>query len=96
VKASDNLVEGNEGCLSIPTWQGAVERPEWVEVKAQNLQGRKIRLKVDDLLARIFQHEIDHLNGVLYIDHIKDPEKLWQILPEDEQKEKTEEPQLAV
>ena len=96
VKKSDNLIEGNEGCLSIPNWQGTVERPEWVEVKAQNLQGRKIRLKVDDLLARIFQHEIDHLNGVLYIDHIKDREKLWQILPEDEQNEKTEEPQLAV
>jgi peptide deformylase len=95
VKTSDNLVEGHEGCLSIPNLQGSVERPEWIEVKAQNLQGRKIRLKVDDLLARIFQHEIDHLNGVLFIDHIKDPEKLWRILPEDEQKEKTEEPQLA-
>lgn len=95
VKCSEQLVEGQEGCLSIPYWQGLVERPEWVEVKAQNLQGRKIRLKVDDLLARIFQHEIDHLNGVLFIDHIKDREKLWQILPEDDQKEKTEAPELT-
>lgn len=78
VKAAENLVEGREGCLSIPKWMGMVERPEWVEVKAQDLTGRKIKLKVDDLLARIFQHELDHLNGVLYIDHIKDPQKLWQ------------------
>jgi peptide deformylase len=83
-KASETLVEGQEGCLSLPHWQGLVERPEWVEVKAQNIEGRKIRLKVDDLLARIFMHEIDHLNGVLYIDHIKEPEKLWQVLPETE------------
>jgi peptide deformylase len=87
VKASAVLVEGQEGCLSIPYWQGLVERPEWVEIKAQNIEGRKIKLKVDDLLARIFMHEIDHLNGILYIDHIKAPEKLWQILPQDDAKE---------
>jgi len=84
VKTSDHLIEGQEGCLSIPNWQGLVERPEWVEVKAQNIEGRKIRLKVDDLLARIFMHEMDHLDGILYIDHIKDSEKLWQIELEDQ------------
>ncbi|GIK42400.1 MAG: peptide deformylase [Chloroflexota bacterium] len=83
-QCADNLVEGREGCLSIPTWYGLVERPEWVEIKAQDLNGKKIKLKVDDLLARIFQHELDHLNGVLFIDHVKEREKLWQILPEDE------------
>lgn len=83
VNAAENLVEGREGCLSIPTWVGLVERPEWVEIKAQDVTGRKIKLKVDDLLARIFQHELDHLNGVLYIDHIKDPQKLWQETAED-------------
>jgi peptide deformylase len=92
VTCAENRVEGKEGCLSIPTWYGLVERPEWVEVRAQDLDGQKIRLKVDDLLARIFMHEIDHLNGVLFIDQIKDPEKLWQILPEEapaeEEKEK--------
>lgn len=84
VKASNNLVEGQEGCLSIPTWYGLVERPEWIEVRAQDTHGRKLSFKVNDLLARIFMHEIDHLNGILFIDHIKDPEKLWQVLPEDE------------
>lgn len=90
VKCADNLVEGREGCLSIPTWYGLVERPEWVEVKAQDLNGKRIKLKVDDLLARVFQHEIDHLNGVLFIDHIKNREKLWQVVPEEEQTPVTE------
>jgi peptide deformylase len=85
IKTSKTMIEGQEGCLSIPTWQGLVERPEWIEVKAQNLEGHKIRLKADDHLARIFLHEIDHLNGILFIDHIKDAKKLWQILPEDVQ-----------
>jgi len=90
IQSADTLVEGREGCLSIPTWYGLVERPEWVEVHAQDLNGKKIKLKVDDLLARIFQHELDHLNGVLFIDHIKDREKLWQVLPEEEITETTE------
>ncbi|NJN94851.1 MAG: peptide deformylase [Anaerolineales bacterium] len=84
VQCAETLVEGQEGCLSIPTWYGLVERPEWVEVRAQDLNGKKFNLKVDDLLARIFQHELDHLNGVLFIDHITDRQKLWQILPEEE------------
>ena len=84
VQTAENLVEDREGCLSIPTWCGLVERPEWVEVKAQDLNGKKIKLKVDDLLARIFMHELDHLDGILFIDHIKDTQKLWQVLPENE------------
>jgi len=69
----------------VPGWRGLVDRPDWVEIKAQNVTGRPIKLKVNDLLARIFLHEIDHLNGVLYVDHIRDHEKLWQ--PEDEEVE---------
>ena len=84
VKSSAETAEGQEGCLSIPGMQGLVERPEWVEVKAQNVNGKKFKLKVDGLLARIFSHEIDHLNGVLFLDHIKDSEKLWQAPPESE------------
>ena len=84
VAAAADMVEGQEGCLSIPGWQGLVERPAWVEVKAQNINGKKFKLKVDDLLARVFMHEIDHLNGVLFVDHIKNPEKLWQASPETE------------
>ena len=83
VKSSETLVEGQEGCLSIPNWQGFVERPEWVEVKAQSIDGRKIKLKVNGYLARIFSHEIDHLNGILFFDHITDQEKLWELSAKD-------------
>jgi peptide deformylase len=86
-RSSQKMVEGQEGCLSIPTWYGLVERPEWVELKARDINGRKINLKIDDLLARIFLHEIDHLDGVLFTDHITDPEKIWQVIPEEDQPE---------
>lgn len=91
VKTSIDVAEGQEGCLSIPGMQGLVERPVWVEVKAQNVNGKKFKLKVDGLLARIFLHEIDHLNGALFIDHIKEPEKLWRIPPESETAAEAEE-----
>ena len=84
VKTSTETSEGQEGCLSIPGMQGLVERSAWVEVKAQNINGKKFKLKVDGFLARIFLHEIDHLNGVLFIDHIKEPEKLWRVPPDSE------------
>jgi len=81
VKASTETEEGQEGCLSIPYWYGLVDRPKEIEVKAKTLRGKSIRLKVEGYLARVFQHEFDHLEGVLFIDHIKDKEKLWQVLP---------------
>jgi peptide deformylase len=90
IKTSAEQAEGLEGCLSIPHLQGLVERPQWVQVKAQDVNGRKIRLKIDDYLARIFLHEIDHLDGVLFVDHIKDPAKLWPV--EDEAESITSEP----
>jgi peptide deformylase len=96
IKPSNNVVEGEEGCLSVPGWHGVVERPEWVQLKAQDINGRKIKLRVNDLLAHIFMQEIDHLNGILYIQHIKDPEKLWQDLPEEEEKEGVEKAQITV
>ncbi|MCB0153242.1 MAG: peptide deformylase [Anaerolineae bacterium] len=79
LKFSTDLVEGQEGCLSIPGWAGLVERPEWVEVKALDVTGQPLKIKAVGLLARIFMHEMDHLNGVLYTDHITDPEKLWPV-----------------
>ena len=88
INVSKTVVEGEEGCLSIPGWRGLVERPEWVHLKAHDIYGRKIKLKVDDLLAHIFMHEIDHLNGILYTQYIKDPDKLWLIPCDDEQQEK--------
>ena len=48
VKISRSIAEGEEGCLSIPDWRGLVERPEWIEVRAQDITGHKIKLKVDE------------------------------------------------
>ena len=62
----------NEGCLSFPVMNGLVERSKWVKVEAMNLRGKKIKKKYTGWEARIFQHEYDHLDGVVYIDHLTD------------------------
>ncbi len=69
VKVSEEKVMGVEGCLSMPGLLGEVERHEAIQVKALNRHGNPVKLKVDGWMARIFQHEIDHLNGVLFTDH---------------------------
>jgi peptide deformylase len=76
--------EGEEGCLSIPGWYGLVTRAYAVTVKAQTPKGKPLRLKGQGLLARALQHEIDHLDGVLYIDRIDDPAKLRKATPKEE------------
>jgi peptide deformylase len=65
---SRESVTGAEGCLSIPGLMGEVERAETVTVEGQDRYGKTIKLKLTGWIARIFQHEIDHLNGVLYTD----------------------------
>jgi len=67
---------GTEGCLSIPGIVGEVERASSVTVKAQDRRGRPVKVKAEGWLARIFQHEIDHLNGVLFVDRT---DRVWQI-----------------
>src|SRR5262245_6298479 len=59
-----------EGCLSIPGFRGYVVRPHFVTVRAQNLKGEPFEIRGEDLLARAFCHEIDHLNGVLFLQHL--------------------------
>lgn len=66
---------GTEGCLSIPGFAGDVERPLGVTVKGLNRRGQPIKIKAEGWLARIFQHEMDHLDGVLFIDRA---EKVWK------------------
>jgi len=66
VKATGEQV-GLEGCLSIPGYVGEVKRAQRVVVRGLNRHGKTVRIKGDDLLARAFQHEIDHINGVLFI-----------------------------
>ncbi len=86
VKASREIVDGTEGCLSIPGYQGMVSRHESIKVKGQDRQGKEIRIKADGWLARVFQHEIDHLDGVLFIDIAS---KVWPV----EEGEKLEGPE---
>ena len=59
-----------EGCLSIPGFRGYVVRPQFVTIKAQNLKGEPFEIRGEDLLARAFCHEIDHLNGILFLAHL--------------------------
>lgn len=68
-----------EGCLSIPGYRGEVKRATSVTVKGLSLEGREVRLKGEGLLAQAFQHEVDHLNGVLYIDLLEDMDKLERL-----------------
>ena len=74
-RTSQEKIIGAEGCLSIPGIQGEVERFTAVTVKGLNRHGRPMTVKANGWLARIFQHEIDHLDGVLFVDRA---EKLWQ------------------
>jgi len=61
---------GNEGCLSFPDINAEIDRAIWVEVEAETLEGETIRLEASGLLSRALQHEIDHLNGILFIDRM--------------------------
>ncbi len=70
VTSKEGKQSGEEGCLSIPGFREVVTRANQVEVRAQNERGESITLSGDELLARAFQHEIDHLNGVLFINHL--------------------------
>jgi peptide deformylase len=63
-------VREEEGCLSIPGFRGYVIRPQFVTVKAQNLKGESFEIRGENLLARAFCHEIDHLNGILFLQHL--------------------------
>ena len=74
---SKETMKGLEGCLSIPGYIGEVERAESIRVRGLDRHGRKFRRRFDDWTARIFQHEIDHLNGELYIDKLTGPENIW-------------------
>lgn len=67
-KASEATTVGEEGCLSVPGKYGMVRRHKRISLQALNRHGRKVEMDVSGLFATVFQHEIDHLNGILYID----------------------------
>jgi peptide deformylase len=79
VKAEGEPVEELEGCLSVKDIYGSVARYPKVKVKALNLEGRPVRITATDFLARVFQHEIDHTNGMVFVDRVEDPHKLFRL-----------------
>lgn len=83
-KMSKDTVMGTEGCLSIPELVGDVERAESITIKAQTRFGQVTKLKASGWLARIFQHEVDHLNGVLFTDRAEAIYRLEDILAAQE------------
>jgi len=74
-----------EACLSVPGYHGEIKRSVRVKVKARDRKGRNIRIKGDELLAQALEHELDHLDGIIYIDRIEEPNKLQKVEPEEPQ-----------
>jgi peptide deformylase len=74
---------GDEGCLSIPGYAGEVKRFERVVVKAKNRAGKDVRVRGEGLLARCLQHEIDHIDGILFTDRLTSPESLRKVAPDE-------------
>jgi peptide deformylase len=72
-------VTHDEGCLSVPGWTGETRRSEWVHIKGLNRHGKEIRIKGDGLLAQCIQHEMDHLDGMLYLDRLTSMDSLREL-----------------
>ena len=83
IKTEGKIIKDYEGCLSVPLIYGLVPRPEKTRIKAKLIDGTEVRIKAKDTLARTLLHEIDHLDGILFIDHIKDKEDAWFELDKD-------------
>ena len=75
---------GEEGCLSIPGYVGIVKRSQNIAVKALNRKGKEVKVKASGYLARVLQHEIDHLDGVLFTDRLESPAHLFRLGPHNE------------
>jgi peptide deformylase len=80
IQASQETVLGNEGCLSLPGYFGEVERSQSVTLRGLTPAGDPARIQAEGWLARIFQHEVDHLNGVLFIDRAT---RVWEMDEEE-------------
>ena len=80
----DGTREVEEGCLSYPGYRAVIERSMWVRFGALDHTEKEIKVKADGLLAQAMEHEVDHLNGILYLDHLSDHTKLYRV---DEQGE---------
>lgn len=76
VELSGKKVPFNEGCLSVLNFRGIVHRPEQAKVRFTRMDGSTIEVEANGILARIFQHEIDHLNGIVFIDRLSSAQKM--------------------
>ncbi len=83
MKYEGKLEEDFEGCLSVLDIYGKVPRWTKIRMRAQDEQGREVRVRADGFLARVLQHEVDHINGMVFVDHIKDhPEAFYHLTPD--------------
>ena len=80
-REGERVVE--EGCLSIPGYRGELTRSLKVRVRALDRDGKPVRIKAEGLLAQALEHETDHINGTLYIDHLESADKLWKLEPQE-------------
>lgn len=80
IRLEGEIVEDYEGCLSVKNIYGRVPRHNKIKIKAQDLSGKEIRMTAEGFLARVLQHEIDHTDGIMFIDHIKDsPDSFYKL-----------------
>jgi peptide deformylase len=83
IKYEGEITEDYEGCLSVPDVYGRVLRHDKIRVRAMDTKGNQVRFKADGFLARIIQHEVDHTNGIVFIDHIKDKKDAFYKLDDE-------------
>ena len=76
VKISEETEMMTEGCLSLPGYNGEIKRSTSITVKARDRQGKLIRIKGEELLAQVLQHEVDHINGIVFVDHLESIDEL--------------------
>jgi peptide deformylase len=95
VEASEEMEEAYEGCLSMPGWTGPVERHLRITVRGLSRTGKSVKIKAEGWEARALQHEVDHLNGIMFIDHIADKRKLHRVETEAEEEELEEQQVFA-
>ncbi len=95
VKMGRETEVGAEGCLSVPGYVGEVERATEVVVRGMDRYGKPFHFRPRGFLARVFQHEIDHCNGVLYTDRLVAPDRIWEVKAGEEEQVEAEHAQRA-
>ena len=76
--------EQDEGCLSVPNWYGKVRRSAMVVVTGQDIDGKPVTIRAEELPAQALQHEYDHLEGIIYVDRVEDPNSFYRVVPDEE------------